>query len=1244
MNGPASVVISGDVDPVLEVAESFRAEGRRVKQLRVSHAFHSPHMDSMLAEFSRVVEGISFHPPRIPMPAGDEVTVPQFWVRHVRRTVRFTDALAALRKQGVATFLELGPDGTLSAMVGEDRAISLLKPDHDEADSVSRAVAELHVAGTPVDWDVVFAGKGRAVELPTYPFQRQRYWLRTPSTSAAGHPLLDSVVELTDGGLLATGRVSAGIHPWVTEHRVAGNPVLPATAYLELALHIGGLLGCQTLDELTLHAPMTVSDNETLLVQLVAGASDEHGRRSLEVYARDASASSWTRHATGVLATDLVPPPAACGIRTPEDARPVDLADLYDILADHGLSYGRTFGGLDALARHGDELFAEATLPRVDPADRFGLHPALFDAVLHGVGVFASDERSVLLPFAFRGARLHTVGATAMRALIRRTGTATVSVLAVDADDRPVVSVDSLVLASAPAEVASRTDGLFRIDWEPVDLPNRSTDSADSIDLVMLRSAGDDPVAAAHALAKQALDLAKAGRPVAVVTTGAVAVLPGEKPTDLPAATAWGLIRSAQAEYPDRFVLVDVDVTDSWRDRIRDALSLREPQFALRSGRAYVPRLVRAAVSGELALDADDTVLITGGTGSLGRLVARHLVIEHQVRNLVLTSRSGGAEDLVSQLSGLGARVVVVACDTADREALGRLLVAHPPTVVVHAAGVLDDGAVTTMTDKRLDAVLRPKVDGAWHLHELTEGSELKAFVLFSSATGVLGNPGQANYAAANAFLDALAHHRRALGLPAVSLAWGLWQRSDGMAGNLSEASRARLVRSGVTALTAEQGLALFDAGCGAKEAVLLPISGMSPRRLRHRGAGTSLVGSSVRERLVELDEPVRYRTVLGMVRAEAASVLGHASIDEIPSERAFTELGFDSLTAVELRNNLNATTGLQLPATLVFDHPSPTEVARLIVGELFGVTLDVDTAVSSGGEEPIAIVGMACRYPGGVRSPEDLWTLVSEGTDAISAFPANRGWDADELYHPDPQRAGKTYTLSGGFLHDADLFDAEFFGISPREAVAMDPQQRLLLEVSWEALERAGMDPSSLRGSRTGVFAGLMYHDYASRLATVPEELEGYLGTGTAGSVASGRIAYTFGFEGPAMTVDTACSSSLVTVHMAVKSLRDGECDLALAGGVTVMATPGTFVEFSRQRGLSPDGRCRAFSDDADGVGWSEGVGLVVVERLSDARRLGHEVLAVVRGSAVNSDGASNGLTAPNGPSQQRVIRQALA
>ncbi|MEW2575739.1 SDR family NAD(P)-dependent oxidoreductase [Streptomyces syringium] len=640
------------------------------------------------------------------------------------------------------------------------------------------------------------------------------------------------------------------------------------------------------------------------------------------------------------------------------------------------------------------------------------------------------------------------------------------------------------------------------------------------------------------------------------------------------------------------------------------------------------------------------TAVITGASGALGRLVARHLVVEHGVRGLLLLSRRGlrapGAEVLEAELAGFGAHVTTVACDVTDREALAgalaRVPVERPLSAVVHAAGVLDDGVLGELTPARLDAVLRPKADAAWNLHELTRHLDLSAFVLFSSLAGVVGGPGQANYAAANAFLDALAHHRRARGLAGLSLSWGLWESADGtaggtaagMGGTLEGPGRRRLGRTGVTALAAREGLRLLDTAAASGRAHLVPVA-LAPSA----GAGPvpPLLRGLVREpapaSLAALPESGLRETLAQCVRDQAAGVLGHADAGAIASDRPFAELGFDSLTSVEFRNRLERALGAdcpRLPATLTFDHPTPDALAEYLCDELGSRTTvpDVTAGPSRGtdepSQEPIAIVGMACRYPGDVRTPDDLWRLVATGTDAVTGFPEDRGWDIGD----------EGATREGGFLHDAAGFDAGFFAMSPREARVTDPQQRLFLETAWEAVERAGIDPHTLRGSRTGVYAGVMYHDYP--------------GADAAGSVVSGRVSYALGLTGPALTVDTACSSSLVALHLAVHALRRGECTLALAGGVTVMATPDTFVEFGRQRGLAADGRCKSFAAAADGTGWAEGVGVLLVERLSDARRGGHRVLAVVRGSAVDQDGASNGLTAPSGPSQQRVIRDALA
>ena len=700
----------------------------------------------------------------------------------------------------------------------------------------------------------------------------------------------------------------------------------------------------------------------------------------------------------------------------------------------------------------------------------------------------------------------------------------------------------------------------------------------------------------------------------------------------------------------------------------------RKQQVSFRDGALLVPRLVKSSETSHHApaLNPEGTVLITGATGTLGQLFARHLVSEHGVRHLLLVSRRGraapGMLELEAELIAHGAELSVVACDTADRAAIAAVLqgipAEHPLIAVLHTAGVLDDGTLQTLTPEQLDTVLRPKIDAARHLHELTADLELDAFVLFSSLAGTVGTAGQANYAAANTYLDALALHRRALGLPATSLAWGLWADDSGMTAHLTDADVARMSRSGIAAITSDQGLELFDAALATRRPVLVPalLDYTGLRRQREDGTLAALfhglvrparraaVGehagkSSLQERLAGLSPQDQDRVLLELVRDAVASVLGYADADQVAADRAFNELGFDSLKAVELRNRLNVASGLKLPATLVFDYPDTVGLAGFLRTELVASAAEVVVAqpIAGATEEPIAIVAMACRYPGEVSSPEELWALLSDERDAIGPFPDDRGWDLDGLHDPNPDHVGTSYTQHGGFLYEAAQFDPELFGVSAREATAIDPQQRLLLEICWEAFERAGIDPTSLKGSQTGVFAGVMANDYAARLKDAPEALEGYLSVGSTVSVASGRVAYTFGLQGPAITVDTACSSSLVSIHLAAQALRNGECGLALAGGVTVLAAPTLFVEFSRQRGLAPDGRCKSFSAQADGTAWAEGAGILLLERLSDAQRNGRRILGIVRGTAVNNDGASNGLTAPNGPSQERVIRQAL-
>ncbi|WP_326564146.1 type I polyketide synthase [Micromonospora peucetia] len=1153
VNGPTAVVVSGDGAAIDELAELWTARGVRVRRLRVSHAFHSPLMEPMLAEFAAVAAGLDLRAPTLPVVSNltgeladpAQLTDPGYWVRHVREAVRFADGVRALRAHGVGTFVEVGPDAVLTGTIQETLAegeaadaaptvvVSVLRRDRPDRRTLLAALAQLHVAGTPVRWVDLFADRpGRLVGLPTYPFERQHYWV--PAEAPAD-----------EAAVAGTGALDRRF--WEAVER----------ADLDVLR-----------DTLAVDDEAAAESLRTLLPVLADWRRQRQEHSALD---------GWRYRADWQVTPEPVP---ARLTGTWLLALPADGAD------DPAAETVRA-----ALTGAGASL-----LPlTVDPdADRAGLAESLAGADLAGVVSLLAGEPP-------------TAGGTGLPGL--------------------------------------------------------------AATLALVQALGDAGLDA----------------PLWLVTRGAVAAASYDRVTDPAQAAIWGLGRVVGVEAPHRWGgLVDLPPRADDRTATRLAAILTgstgEDQLAVRGPGVFARRLVRAAVGDRppaRRFAPTGAALITGGTGGLGARAARWLVgagAEH----VVLVSRRGpdapGAAELEAELTGLGARVTVAACDIADRAAVADLLdrveADGPPVrTVVHAAGIAQATPLADVTPAELVEVTAGKTAGATHLADLLADRELDAFVVYSSIAATWGSGGQVGYAAGNAYLDALVQQRRADGRAGTAIAWGPWSDGGMHAGDAERNLRRRglpamdptvamgalrqsLDHADVTVTVADVDWARFaPAYASARRRPLL--EGVPEARAALDGGvpvddGEEGTAAALRRRLVGLTAARREETVADLVRELAADVLGHdGGAAAIPATTAFRDLGFDSLTAVELRNRLVTTSGQALPTTLVFDHPTPIVLARFLLAGLFDAdagSAHVATPAAVDDDEPVAIVAMACRYPGGVDDPERLWRLVADGVDAIGDFPTDRGWDLDRLYDPDPANPGTTYADKGGFLHGAAEFDPGFFGISPREAAAMDPQQRLLLEVSWEAVERAGVEPGALRGSRTGVFVGTNGQDYGALLMAAGDQAEGFGATGNAASVVSGRVAYALGLEGPAVSVDTACSSSLVALHLAVQSLRRGECDLALAGGVTVMATPGTFFEFSRQRGLAADGRCKAFAAAADGTGWGEGVGVLLVERLSDARRNGHEVLAVVRGSAVNQDGASNGLTAPNGPSQQRVIRHALA
>jgi acyl transferase domain-containing protein len=999
VNGPSAVVLSGAEAVVLDVAGRFEAMGRKVRRLTVSHAFHSPLMRPMLDEFAAVVAGLTFGRPVLKAVStvtgagvGEEWSTPAYWVRHVLHTVRFRDALLTARAEGVGAFLELGPAAVLTPMAqdcfGDDEPllVAAVRKGRPEAVALLTAVGHLWTAGHDVDWRPVFAhGQAKPVDLPTYPFEHTRFWIDqtpVPARSAgtlglipAGHPVLGAILAPAETDqVLATGRLGVRAHPWLADHVVADSVVVPGTMFVELALRAGAEAGCPLLEELVLAAPLPLDASGDVAVQVAVGEADAEGRRTVTVHSRPDS-GDWTRHAEGMLAAGP-DAPAPAGVWPPSGAVPVTADELYDRLAAAGLPYGPAFRAVRAAWRHGDDVYTEVALPDGLTAG-FAVHPILLDAALHGAGLtgFFGGDGTTRLPFAWSGIRVHAAVPEVVRVRVSPTGADAVSITIADPAGGLIASIGSLV--ARPVKTAP--DSLLEVGWTRVepgaptgrvvvigpDVPGVPAslgavvvpgfDEAVSAEFVLLGIPAlgtPDLAEATHRQAHHVLGVVQrwladprfAAARLVLVTSGAVEAPGDEGVADLPLAAAWGLVRSAQRENPGRFTLLDTDGTGV-------AFPGGEPQIAVRDGVVYAARLRKVGHTPD-PVSLTGPVLLTGATGALGGVIATHLVEKHGVRELLLVSRGGeeapGARQLVSDLAALGAGVSIVSCDLADRDAVAGLLEGRRLGAVVHVAGVLDDGVVPALTPTRLDRVFRPKVDAALHLHDLTRDMNLTAFVLFSSASGVFGAAGQAGYAAANSFLDALARNRRAEGLPASSMAWAPWAEL-GMAGALGETELGRLAKIGMSALSTKDGLALFDAALASSAAAVVPLR---PDPAALAGAEVPpLLRGLIRAARVTAPAPVRLvrdtwealpaedraGAVLSFVREEVTRVLDHGAAHVIDVSRGFKELGFDSLIAVELRNRLNKVTGLHLPTTVVFDYPTPADLAGKLTTEVFG-------------------------------------------------------------------------------------------------------------------------------------------------------------------------------------------------------------------------------------------------------------------------------------------------------------------
>ncbi|MCA1588052.1 MAG: type I polyketide synthase [Chloroflexi bacterium] len=1084
VNGPSAVVVSGDFEALDELLAELDGGGVWVRKVPVDYPSHSKAVERLRERLLRDLAPIE---PR----AGDVAFFStaraeivdcaqldaEYWYRGLRDRVRFEEATRALIDDGASAFVEMSPhpvltsavQATIDAAGAADRAVAVgsLRRGDGGLRRFTASLAQAHVRGCPVEWRRLFAGRGaRRTQLPTYAFQRERFWLEAESAPgdlrAAGlepadHPLLGAGIRMAGGGdWLFTGRLSLATHPWLRDHVVLETILLPGSAYVELALRAARQVGRQTVEQLTLHAPLGIPEHGAVQLQVVVGEADDDDRCAISIYARPDQTLSgapqldaqWIRHASGTLAHGPVADALADRLGgqawPPPDAEPLDVESLYERLAASGLSYGPSFARLRAAWRRGGEVFAEVALDEqsADEAPMFAVHPILLNTALHPC-LAAASGRGLWVPSSWHGVRLLGDPAAALRVHVAPLGEDEFRLTALDPGGAPVLVVDSAVtrrLEQGDLDGACRVqhDSLFGLRWVEVSSPAvygaarialhdcyddvaAMLDDGDAPDGVVLAVSGGDPLdgaAGALELVQRWLGDDRAARSrLVLVTRGAVAVDDDELP-DPAGAAAWGLVRSAQSEHPGRFVLVDVD-DDLDIGRWAALLASGEPQVAMRRGRACAPRLSRVPVPAPTAapLDPDGTVLVTGGTGVIGAIVAQHLAARHGIRHLLLVTRPDApdARALVDELAGLDCEATVVACDPADRDQLAAAIAAipadRPLRAIVHAAGPMQAATAEALSRRELARVMRPKVDMARHLHELTRDCDLSAFVLFSSVAATIGSPGHGASAAANAALEALAEERRVLGLPGQVLAWGVWAETAETAagGEADEVAR----RLGIMPVTTRQWRELLDVALASRDRRVMPVrlDTTAVRALAQAGMLPPLLASVLRvapaeqradvrslpRRLASVPKDEREAAVLDVVRGQAASVLGRESAAAVDPERRFKDLGFDSLTAVALRNCLTQVTGVRLPSTLIFDHPTPVAVAAFLVRELAQPGGQADTA---GGDREIrrmlaSIPIGRLRDAGLLDRIVDLASSVERGADERAADEAA---DIDEM------------------------------------------------------------------------------------------------------------------------------------------------------------------------------------------------------------------------------------------------------